>query len=652
MSSLTILRQSLEKGISVKPDLQGLDSYWHKGRGTFTLLARYRQRFLHRAQAVLQLEKQYCDLTNDQLQERALSLRNLFRRRRDKPADMEQAFALIREVAHRQNGEKPFLVQVMGAFALAQGCIAEMATGEGKTLTATLPATIAGWRGWGCHIITVNDYLAQRDADWMGRIYSFCGLRAGHVVQGTEPATRKHGYQADITYCTNKEVCADFLRDRMHLGTIKDSDTALLTKIAGSDRSALNTLVQRGLNYAIVDEADSILIDESVTPLIISGSAPNEEQDHAFNQAASLANGLELNTDYTLNRKYHEVTLTDRGRQQLKQNAEALGGLWKASRRTHEFINQALVAKECYFKDKNYVIEDGKIVIVDDFTGRLMPDRSWRDGLHQAVEAKEAVELTPVKDTFARISFQQFFRLYCKLAGMTGTGAEARQEFWNVYHLPVVVIPPNRPCRRTKDPDIITRTEKEKWQEIIAEIDCIHRQGRPILVGTRSVKASEHLSRLLTDRQFEHQILNAVRHQEEASIVSLAGQARRITVATNMAGRGTDIKLGSQVSDMGGLHVIAADMNESDRIDRQLFGRCARQGDPGSTRTIVSLEDELIKRYGSKRMQPLAERSPAYSRHQFKTAQKRAQRQAQGQRHNVLKNDRWLNEHLGFANDV
>jgi preprotein translocase subunit SecA len=305
-----------------------------------------------------------------------------------------------------------------------------------------------------------------------------------------------------------------------------------------------------------------------------------------------------------------------------------------------------------YRRDKHYVVDDQKVVIVDDFTGRLMPDRSWRDGLHQAVEAKEGLELTPVKDTLARISFQRFFRLYRKLAGMTGTAVEASQEFWGIYHLPVVTIPPNRPCQRRQLPEVIVQTEAEKWDRIVEEIATLHAAGRPVLIGTRSVQASEHLSRLLKDKQLDHQILNAVRHKEEASIVSLAGQQGRITVATNIAGRGTDIKLGPQVKALGGLHVISAEKNESDRIDRQLFGRCARQGDPGSGIGIVSLEDELIRRHAPKAYQRLTRWKPLSDKGLFRAAQNRALRTAQQQRRQVVKGDEWLDQQLGFTNSL
>ncbi|MCP4452507.1 MAG: prepilin peptidase, partial [Planctomycetes bacterium] len=506
-------------------------------------------------------------------------------------------------------------------------------------------------------IITVNDYLAKRDAQWMGDIYRFCGVNAAYIEQGMPPDHRHQAYLADITYCTNKEVSADFLRDKILLGAIKSSDTALLSKFEHGGSVSLNRVVQRGLNYAIVDEADSVLIDEAVTPLIISGPAPNEERLNAHAYASSVAASLRADQDYLVNTRHREIELTDQGRLTLSQSADSGHGIWKAARRREELVVKALTAREFYERDKHYVVQDKKVVIVDDFTGRLMADRSWRDGLHQAVEAKEGLELTSIKDTYARISFQRFFRLYRTLAGMTGTGWEARREFWSVYHLPVVVIPPNKPCQREQYPDVIMRDQTHKWAAIVADIKHMHDQGRPVLVGTRSVHASELLSRMLTEEQMEHQVLNAVRHQEEAQIVAFAGQAGRITVATNMAGRGTDIKLGPGVADLGGLHVICAEKNESQRIDRQLSGRCARQGDPGSTRAIVSLEDDLINRHAARQTQ-LARKlslnlgtnqSSRVTRAVFYSAQKYTQRLSRRQRKSVMKTDHWLEEHLGFA---
>jgi len=653
----------LEQRISDKPLPKGLDAAWDAGMGLAGRFLPRRQKFLHRAEKVLVQEKHFSQMTDAKLRESAVELREIFRRRRDNQSDLEQAFALVREVAVRQIGESPFPVQIGGAFALESGCIVEMATGEGKTLTATMPSTVAGWRGQGCHIITVNDYLAERDANWMGRIYRFCGLSVAHIEQAMSAADRRAAYSADITYCTNKEVTADFLRDRLVLGRLRGLSSALLTKIAGphervrQGQSIIDRLVQRGLNFAIVDEADSVLVDEAITPLIISGPAPNPEQVEAFRQAADIVNNLNPDTDYRVNPRYREVELTNEGKGRLADLAETFGYIWQGARRREEIATKALVAKELYSLDKQYVIDDGKVVIVDDFTGRLMPDRSWRDGLHQAVEAKEKLEITPPKDTHARISFQRFFRMYRKLSGMTGTASEAGAEFWQIYHLPVVVIPTNRPCIRRNLPDIVLPTGPTKWKRILLEIRRVHETGRPVLVGTRSVRASEYISRLLQAENLDHQVLNAVRHREEAQIVAGAGQTGRITVATNMAGRGTDIKLGRGVAKLGGLHVIASERNESARIDRQLFGRCARQGDPGSAQAIVCLEDEFVSRYAKNLVAYLKKRyahtadgfSSMTTRAVFRLSQLRAEKLALRQRKSVMRTDHWLEEQLSFT---
>ena len=647
----------LDEGVRDRPLPQGADALWHAGTGMLGRMVPRRKRSLQRAQNVLALEKSFSGLTDHNLQEQAGRLREVFRLGRDKSEDIERAFALVREVAERQLGEKPFAVQVAGGLALAAGGIVEMATGEGKTLTATMPAVLAGWRGRGCHIITVNDYLAKRDAEWMGRIYRFCGLKVAHVEQGMEPPARRGAYGADITYGTNKEITADFLRDRLLVGRLRGSGSTLLSRIASGGRSPLDQLVQRGLACAIIDEADSVLVDEAVTPLIISGPGPNREQLEAFRQAAAVAAALGNPADYTINPKYREVELTAEGRSHLAAAVSSWPGLWQGARRREEMLTKALVARELYQKDKHYIVSDGKVVIVDDFTGRVMPDRSWRDGLHQAVEAKEGLEITDPKDTYARISFQRFFRLYKHLAGMTGTAQEAAAEFWQIYGRPIVVIPTNRPCQRKVLPDIVLATRELKWKRLIEEIDRVHATGRPVLIGTRSVQDSEHLSELLAAEHLGHQVLNAVRHREEAQIVAGAGQPGQITVATNMAGRGTDIKLGRGVAEAGGLHVIAAERNESGRIDRQLFGRCARQGDPGTAQAIVSLEDEFVRRYASRLSGHLHRRhggshqdiSSPVIRAVFRLAQRRAERLALAQRKSVMRADHWLDENLGFA---
>jgi len=649
--------QMLNQRNSGEPLPRGLDAVWNAGVGLVDRLApRYRS-FTRRVDKILSLENHYSQLTDSKIREEAGMLRELFRRNRDTTSDLERSFALVREVAFRQIGEKPFPVQIAGALALEGGCVAEMATGEGKTLACTMPVTVAGWRGRGCHVITVNDYLARRDAEWMGRIYRFCGLTVAYIEQQTPPAERRAAYMADVTYCTNKEVAADFLRDRLLLGRLKGLSSTLAAKIAAGGRQVTERLVQRGLHYAIVDEADSILIDESVTPLIISGDAPNPEQIDSFRQASQIADQLEDRIDYNIDNRFREIELTSQGKARLEELAISLGGLWKANRRRLEMVNQALTAKELYIKDKHYVIDDDKVVIVDEFTGRLMPDRTWRDGLHQAVEAKEKVEINPPKDTYARISFQRFFRMYRKLSGMTGTATEATAEFWQIYQLPVVRIPTNRPCIRKCLPTIVLPTEAAKWAIIIREIKRIHELGRPILVGTRSVRASEHLSQLLKTENLDHQVLNAIYHQQEAQIVAGAGQSGQITVATNMAGRGTDIKLGRGVAKLGGLHVLGAEPNESARIDRQLFGRGARQGDPGSAQGIFSMEDEIVTRYATKTTSCFKKRyanirddiSSALVRGVFRLAQHRAERLALRRRKSVLKTDHWLDEQLGFA---
>jgi preprotein translocase subunit SecA len=662
--------QMLANQVRTEPLPKNLDAMFDAVKG-YLMRLRYRQRrYLARAKKVLTYDKMFAEMTDANLRGAALDFRAMFRTGRDKPADLLRAMACVREVASRKRGEKHYFVQVAGALAMIDGCIAEMATGEGKTLTATLTATIAGWRGKGCHVITVNDYLAQRDAELMRGVYEFCGLTVASMDGETEPPERRAAYHCDITYLTNKEVCADFLRDRLALGRMRDLPSALLAKMLngqGTDR-----LVMRGLAFAIVDEADSVLIDESVTPLIISGDAPNAEQVEAFQQAAEIGSRLVQQKHYKVNHKHREIELTDEGFEAVMDMSEPWGGLWNGARRAEELVTQALTAREFYLKGKQYVIARGvgriregedpnqeKIVIVDEFTGRLMPDRTWRDGLHQAIEAKESIIVNPPKDTYARVSFQRFFRSYRRLCGMTGTAMEAQRELWQIYKLPVVKIPTNKPNIRKQYPDRIYANEDAKYAGIVQEIQKLHAKGHPILVGTRSVKASERLSELLTALKLDHEVLNAVRHAEEANIVAGAGAEGRITVATNMAGRGTDIKLARGAKEAGGLAVIATERHESGRVDRQLFGRAARQGDPGRAQAFVCLDDELLVRTLPKltklaRLMAGSGTKPLmnpFFRYLFKRAQKKAQRTALAQRKGVLSTDDWLDESLGFAGE-
>jgi preprotein translocase subunit SecA len=535
-----------------------------------------------------------------------------------------------------------------------------MATGEGKTLTAGLSGVLAGWTRRPCHVVTVNDYLVERDAEWMRPLYQFCGVRVGWVTGPMPPQDRLKGYGADITYLTSKELLADFLRDRLRLSNLADPPRRLIREMLQPRAAAADGLVMRGLYRAIVDEADSILIDEAVTPLIISSPRKNEVLAEAVVAAQGIAARLEANIDYTVNARYREIELSKPGRKKLDSLCSGLHGLWKGVERREELIRQALTARELFLKDKQYILNEGKVVIVDEFTGRQMPQRSWREGLHQAIEAKEGLALSDPAETIARMSFQRFFRGFYRLAGMTGTAREAASEFWQIYGLPVIGIPTNRPCIREHWPDRVFPDEASKWQAIVGEVERLHATGRPVLVGTRSVKASEGLGNMLTGRGLTFRVLNAVRHKEEAAIVAVAGEPGCITIATNMAGRGTDIKLGRGVVALGGLHVLATERHESGRVDRQLFGRSGRQGDPGSAQAFVSGEDELLRRHLSRVLgRALASSlagglpgSQGLARAAFDMAQRNAQRLAFKQRQAVLRGDTWLEESLAFAGSM
>ena len=635
----------------------GIDALWDHVAGLAGRLLPRASKLMACAESIVAVEKKYRHLSDKQLQRLALSLGERFRLKRETARVREKALVILREVAARQTGLRPFSVQVAGALALEAGLIVEMATGEGKTLTAAMGAVFAGWRGRGCHVITVNDYLAKRDASALTPFFAFCGLTVDYLETDMAPARRREAYRSDVTYATNKAVAADFLHDQLAVGRLRSSASAILQKITRGNGFDGGQLIQRGLACAIVDEADSVLIDEAATPLILSGEGQNPDQLEAFHQASRWAEKLDPNRDIIIDRHHREIELTSSGKARLSDLAAAAGGVWAGARRREELVVQALVAREFFLRDKQYVIENGKILIVDEFTGRLMPDRSWQNGLHQAIEAKEGLEINLPKETVARISFQRFFRLYEKLSGMTGTGLESRTEFWKIYRLPVVVIPKNRPCVRDDMPDHVYASATAKWAGVVEEIRRVHETGRPVLVGTRSVRDSEHLSRLLKDQRLPHRVLNAVRHEAEAEIVAQAGRSGHITVATNMAGRGTDIRLEAGVDSRGGLHVIATERHEAGRIDRQLYGRAGRQGDPGSARAFVSLEDDLLHRYARLLVSLLSrigddgrrEISSRVNRWVIGFAQRRAERAAHRRRTEVLRSDKWIDEHLGFT---
>ncbi len=499
---------------------------------------------------------------------------------------LPESFAVVREAGKRVLGERHYDVQLVGGVILHQGKIAEMKTGEGKTLCSTLPVYLNGLSGKGVHVVTVNDYLAARDSEWMGRIYEFLGMRCGKIVHGLDDDERRAAYAADITYGTNNEFGFDYLRDNM--------------------KFELEDFCQRGFNYAIVDEVDSILIDEARTPLIISG--PADISTDLYRNVDRIMTKFKKEKHYTVDEKAKQISLTDEG---VALGEELLGvdNLYDPVNieKLHH-VNQALKAHVLFKKDVDYIVSNNQVVIVDEFTGRTMEGRRYSDGLHQALEAKERVTIEKENQTLASITFQNYFRMYDKLAGMTGTADTEAPEFQKIYNLGVVVMPTNQPMIREDFADVIYKNENAKYRAVIREIEKMHKAGRPVLVGTISIDVSERISRMLKKVGVEHEVLNAKHHEREAEIIASAGQLSKVTIATNMAGRGTDIKLGEGVVEVGGLHILGTSRHESRRIDNQLRGRSGRQGDPGSSRFFLSLEDDLLRIFGSERISGIMEK--------------------------------------------
>jgi preprotein translocase subunit SecA len=537
------------------------------------------------------------DASDESLRNSARELRPRLRERGLVDPLVARCFALVREAARRRLGMRHYDVQLMGGWALLQGMVAEMQTGEGKTLTATLPACAAALAGVPVHVVTVNDYLALRDREAMGPVYEALGLSVGVIASGMSPADRRQAYRCDVTYCTNKEVAFDYLRDRIVLRGRTGNLRLRLEELSGGERR--ERLLHRGLHFAIVDEADSVLIDEARTPLIISSREGDALEKETYGVALDLARELLPGRDFEILGRERQVRLKRPGSLRLAALAQGHGGVWRGPRRREDLVARALSALHLFQRDQHYLVDEGRVQIVDEYTGRVMKDRSWEQGLHQMVEAKEGVGVTGRQDSVARISYQRFFRRYLRLAGMTGTAREVAGELWATYRLAVVSIPTHRPSRRLDLGERILPTRESKWDAVVRRIEELHEAGRPVLVGTRSVAASELLSARLRERRVPHRVLNARQDREEAAIVAGAGRAGCVTVATNMAGRGTDIRLQPGVAARGGLHVIATERHDARRIDRQLFGRCGRQGDPGSHEAIVSLEDELVEVHGS-----------------------------------------------------
>lgn len=531
------------------------------------------------AQQIDALGDQYAIMSDDELKNKTLEFKKRLSEGQTLDDILVEAYATAREAAKRIIGEYPYLVQLMGGIVLHQGDIAEMKTGEGKTLTSVLPAYLNGLSGKGVHVITVNEYLAERDANWMGKIHEFLGLTVAVNKRAMTPSEKKKAYEADILYSTNSEVGFDYLRDNM---------------VTSSDNR-----VQRPLNFALIDEVDSILVDESRTPLIISGG--KKQTAKLYQQTDKFVKKLNDGVDFEYDEKSNSTRLLEPGVEKAERTFK-VNNLYDVDNTplVHR-INQALKANYTMAKDVEYVVKDNAVVIVDSFTGRLMEGREFSDGLHQALEAKEGVTIKEETATMATITYQNFFRLYSKLSGMTGTAKTEEEEFLKIYNMRVIEIPTNRPIARIDYPDKIFGTKKAKFNALVNEIMRVHETGQPLLVGTASVEVSEFVSKMLTQRKIKHEVLNAKNHSREADIIKKAGQIGSVTIATNMAGRGTDIKLGEGVREMGGLAVLGSERHEARRIDNQLRGRSGRQGDPGWSQFYVSLKDDLMIRFGSER---------------------------------------------------
>ena len=589
------------------------------------------KRFDKLADEIISLEDTMANLKNEDFKNKT----NEFKDRLSKGETLDdilvEAFALAREACYRGIGEKPFKVQIIGGLAIHYGNIAEMKTGEGKTLTTVLPAYVNSLTGKGVHVVTTNEYLSDRNANWMKPIYDLLGVSVGVNLRDMTPKEKQEVYNCDITYSTNNEIGFDYLRDNMVVNK--------------EDR------VQRPLNYCIIDEVDSILIDEARTPLIISGGKANSNS--LYIEANRAVKNLKEDEDYTVDLKTKSVSLTEEGSKKIEKilNVKNLYDIDNAGLVHH--LNQALKANYAFAKDVDYVVSDGQVIIVDQFTGRLMQGRQYSDGLHQAIEAKEGVTINVETKTMATITFQNLFRMYNKLSGMTGTAKTEEEEFRNIYNMYVICIPTNKPVIREDLADLVYATEKGKYKAIINTVKEIHSKGQPILIGTISVESNEHLSGLLKKAGLPHEVLNAKNHEREAEIIAKAGEKGAITLATNMAGRGTDIKLGEGVKELGGLCVIGTERHESRRIDNQLRGRAGRQGDPGMSQFFVSFEDDLMRRFGTDRIKTMLQslgvdddmaiRSKTLTK-SIETAQKRVEGNNYDIRKSLLDYDNVLNE--------
>ncbi|HRF73065.1 MAG TPA: preprotein translocase subunit SecA [Accumulibacter sp.] len=627
------------------------------GRWAQSGLPLRRQRLRRFADRVEALGGDLIGVDRQELSRRASALRATLTAEGPSDDAASECFALVREVCSRQLGLRHYPVQLMGGYAMLRGSLAEMQTGEGKTLTAVLPAVTVALAGAPVHVITVNPYLAARDAEYLAPVYAFFGLRVGLIVPDQESAQRVEAYGADVTYCVNKDLVFDYLRDRITQKRVSAGARALLDGwLAGARQQQRPAALLRGLYFAIVDEADSVLVDEARTPLIISSNVEDPNGRVLYEQALALAASLANRRDYRLRPSERSIELTDAGRAAIAEFAAGLRGLWTIPRAREELVEQGLSALHLFQRDRHYIIADNKVQIVDEYTGRVMADRSWERGLHQMIEVKEELDISKRRDTISRITYQRFFRRYLCLAGMTGTAIEVAPEMRSVYAMDVVRIPPNRPAVRRHLGQRVFLDARGRWAAVVERAREMRASGRAVLIGTRSVAASELASQWLTDAALPHRVLNARQDQGEAEIIAQAGQAGRITVATNMAGRGTDIVLSPEVRQAGGLHVILSEYHDAARIDRQLFGRAGRQGDPGSCEAIVSLDDELFLAHASQwlgwlrgRVSPAGVLPAAMGRVLRRSAQAAAERQNSRIRQLTVEIDKRMEQSLAFA---
>lgn len=652
MLSTTADFQKTDFLIKYQP-LEGLDGFVHGLAGISDRLFHQNVSLATQAEAILAEADQLRGLSDTDLRVRIKALRPEVKREGlAGKTGRSDLLAILAEVADRTLKLRPYREQVMGALALEGNHIVEMATGEGKTLTIALAGVLAGWKGFPVHIVTANDYLAERDARIMQPLYEFCKVGVSHITSKMDPRQRQEAYQAQVVYTTAKELVADFLRDRLRLGQLHSAKIRAVRNMLHGAKDVTNEIIQRGLHTIIVDEADNLMVDEAVTPLIISRKQENDSLSHAIKLASSLASTLVQDEHYSRDDQRQQIKLLPATDSLIAEKALQLDSVYSGAGWLRELVVKALVAQLFYNRDKHYVVQDGKIVIVDDFTGRLMEGRTWKQGLHQAVEAKEGVEITDPTESMASLSFQRFFNFFRKVSGITGTAREAAPEFWRTYNLGFVRIPVHKKCQRDEQSARLFTTMEQKWEAIVREVIEVHKQNRPILVGSRSIHDSEHVAALIEAEGLVVRLLNARSESEEARIIARAGEEGAITIATNMAGRGTDIKLGRDVAGLGGLHVISTEMNESGRIDRQLFGRAGRQGDPGSSVLFASFEDELIKKHCPYWLANFArstwaknlDGSNPLALKLFQHSQRNATRQAVRRRKAVMKQDRWLEE--------